>query len=69
MSALFAMDIIHLYIFQCHPPDTTVHWLQEVFHTGVATPELVTFDVETHYCNPHPWPCNGICVSSSSNDS
>ena len=37
-------------------------------HTGVATPELVTFGFETNSSQPRPLPYNGTGVSSSSDD-
>ena len=37
------------------PPDTTAHFLhmpRNYTHTGIVTPELVTFGVETHSSRP-----------------
>ena len=56
-------------IDSCYP-DTTADCLHlpEITHTGDATPELVTFGVETHSSHPRPRPHSGTGVNSSSDD-
>ena len=36
-----------------------------IIYTGVVTPELVNFGIESHSPHPRPWPHNSIGVSSS----
>ena len=59
-------SLIH---FTVAPRDTTAHCLHLTGNnTGVATPELVTFGVETNSTQPRPWSHSGIAINSSFND-
>ena len=50
------MDIIQWYLLELHPltPPHVAGICQDITHTDVATPELVTFGVVTQSSQPRP---------------
>ena len=70
MSAVFATDTINWYMLQSNPLITlhTCLHIPGITQTGVATPKLATFRVDTQSSHPRQWPNSGIGASSSSDD-